>query len=375
MTFAREAAAASGVLVHASLYEKAPALDGTDDGLGFNTAVLVAPDGQVVARTRKTHIPVTAGYHEDKYFRQGPPDDAYPVYDLADLAGLSGHAAARDADLLGRVVPGGRAGVQPGRCPGARLPDGDRVRAGPPRLRHPAAVAAHHRGPRDRQRPLRRRAQPLRHRGAHHLLRLVLHRRPLRAGARAGAPRRGGRPRGRPRPRPAPGTGSTSSRSSRRAARTPTPRSPNRSATSTGGRADRGAVCRISGAAGGCPPSGRRTSGPGWRGPARATPSATPRRMPTRPAPRGRRWRSPSPASNPSRSSSTPPMSASHGAGSVRVGTAGTGSTCSRHRSTTRGCVTSGRRSSCPARASSGPSTGCSTAGARRRGRRGRGTS
>ena len=91
VTFAREAAAASGVLVHASLYEKAPALDGTDDGLGFNTAVLVAPDGQVVARTRKTHIPVTAGYHEDKYFRQGPPDDAYPVYDLASLAGLSGH--------------------------------------------------------------------------------------------------------------------------------------------------------------------------------------------------------------------------------------------------------------------------------------------
>ena len=84
MTFAREAAAASGVLVHASLFERAPAPDGTDDGLGFNTAILVAPSGDVVARTRKTHIPVTAGYYEDKYFRQGPPTDAYPVYDLAD---------------------------------------------------------------------------------------------------------------------------------------------------------------------------------------------------------------------------------------------------------------------------------------------------
>lgn len=85
MTFAREAAAATGAHVHASLYEKAPALDGTDDGLGFNTAVLVAPDGSLVGRTRKTHIPVTAGYYEDKYFRAGPPEDAYPVYDVAAL--------------------------------------------------------------------------------------------------------------------------------------------------------------------------------------------------------------------------------------------------------------------------------------------------
>ena len=36
VTFAREAAAASGVLVHASLFERSPAPDGTDDGLGFN---------------------------------------------------------------------------------------------------------------------------------------------------------------------------------------------------------------------------------------------------------------------------------------------------------------------------------------------------
>ena len=82
--FARGAAADFGVHVHASLYERAPAPDGTDDGLGFNTAVVVAPSGEIVARTRKTHIPVTAGYYEDKYFRPGPPDDAYPIVALGD---------------------------------------------------------------------------------------------------------------------------------------------------------------------------------------------------------------------------------------------------------------------------------------------------
>ncbi|HEX6918436.1 MAG TPA: nitrilase-related carbon-nitrogen hydrolase [Phycicoccus sp.] len=88
VAFAREAAAATGAVVHASLFERAPAPDGTDDGLGFNTAVLVAPDGRLLARTRKTHIPVTAGYYEDKYFRRGPAQDAYPVHDLAEAAGI-----------------------------------------------------------------------------------------------------------------------------------------------------------------------------------------------------------------------------------------------------------------------------------------------
>jgi N-carbamoylputrescine amidase len=84
VTFAREAARDFGVHVHASLYEKADAPDGSADGLGFNTAVVVSPGGEVVARTRKTHIPVTAGYYEDKYFRPGPPDAAYPVVELPD---------------------------------------------------------------------------------------------------------------------------------------------------------------------------------------------------------------------------------------------------------------------------------------------------
>ncbi|MBC9823736.1 nitrilase-related carbon-nitrogen hydrolase [Terrabacter sp. MAHUQ-38] len=80
VAFAREAARDFGVHVHASLYERSDA----GDGLGFNTAVVVAPSGEVVARTRKTHIPVTAGYYEDRYFRPGPPEDAYPVVTLDD---------------------------------------------------------------------------------------------------------------------------------------------------------------------------------------------------------------------------------------------------------------------------------------------------
>jgi len=64
----------------ASLYEAAEG-----DPPGFNTAIVVAPDGTLVARTRKLHIPVTAGYYEDKYFRPGPPgDDAFPVVELGD---------------------------------------------------------------------------------------------------------------------------------------------------------------------------------------------------------------------------------------------------------------------------------------------------
>ena len=82
MQLAAEAARTHGIFVHASLYEKAPAdALGLDDGLGYNTAILVAPSGELVGRTRKMHIPISAGYYEDTYFRPGPasPDDAYPV--------------------------------------------------------------------------------------------------------------------------------------------------------------------------------------------------------------------------------------------------------------------------------------------------------
>ena len=76
-----------GVLVQASLYERADPLGGPD-GLGYNTAVLLAPDGALVGRTRKLHIPVTAGYYEDTWFRPGPADgDAFPVHEHPLLGG------------------------------------------------------------------------------------------------------------------------------------------------------------------------------------------------------------------------------------------------------------------------------------------------
>ncbi|MBT2598028.1 nitrilase-related carbon-nitrogen hydrolase [Arthrobacter sp. ISL-72] len=85
--FAAEAARRHGVSVHASLYQRAENPDGSDDGLGLNTAILVSPGGELLARTHKLHIPVTAGYYEDKFFRQGPVSDAYEVHSPAELGG------------------------------------------------------------------------------------------------------------------------------------------------------------------------------------------------------------------------------------------------------------------------------------------------
>jgi len=61
--------------IHTSLYERA------ETGQGFNTAICVAPDGSLLARTRKMHIPRFPGYHEDVYFRPG--DSGFPVYEIA----------------------------------------------------------------------------------------------------------------------------------------------------------------------------------------------------------------------------------------------------------------------------------------------------
>ncbi len=80
LRWAARMAGETGAFVHASLYERADA----PDGLGFNTAIVVSPQGRLVSRTRKLHIPVTAGYYEDHYFRPGPADgDPYPVVTLA----------------------------------------------------------------------------------------------------------------------------------------------------------------------------------------------------------------------------------------------------------------------------------------------------
>ncbi len=79
--FARRLAAETGVHVHASLYEQAdPEAGAQADGLGYNTAIVAAPDGRLVGRTRKLHIPITAGYYEDRYFRPGPAaGDPFPL--------------------------------------------------------------------------------------------------------------------------------------------------------------------------------------------------------------------------------------------------------------------------------------------------------
>src|ERR1700731_1588841 len=79
--FAAALAQETGVHVHASLYERADA----GAQLGYNTAILVAPTGELAARTRKLHIPTTAGYHEDRYFIPGPADaDAYSVVGVGE---------------------------------------------------------------------------------------------------------------------------------------------------------------------------------------------------------------------------------------------------------------------------------------------------
>src|SRR5271166_4897949 len=79
--FAARLARETGAHLHASLYERSP----SGRGPGYNTAIVVTPDGELIARTRKLHIPMTAGYHEDRYFTPGPPgDDAFAVIALGE---------------------------------------------------------------------------------------------------------------------------------------------------------------------------------------------------------------------------------------------------------------------------------------------------
>ena len=62
--FACDLAVMSNANVVISLFEDA--LDGQ-----FNCAITVNPAGERILKIRKTHIPVTAGYYEDKYFDPG----------------------------------------------------------------------------------------------------------------------------------------------------------------------------------------------------------------------------------------------------------------------------------------------------------------
>ena len=141
---------------------------------------------------------VTAGYHEDRYFRPGParPEPFPPLaLDEARLGlptcwdqwfpELARAYSLEGADVL--VYPTA-IGSEPDH----------------PELRHRAAVGAGDHRQRDRQRRLHGRRQPHRRGAAAALLRLVVHLRSLRAQARAGAARRAGRAGRRSRPRPAP---------------------------------------------------------------------------------------------------------------------------------------------------------------------------
>jgi N-carbamoylputrescine amidase len=99
--FAARLAAAAETHIHASLYERA---DG-DDGLGFNTAIVVSPGGELIARTRKLHIPVTAGYHEDRYFRPGPGNaEAFPLVSLNPELHQLDHPAGGQVDAVRKEV-------------------------------------------------------------------------------------------------------------------------------------------------------------------------------------------------------------------------------------------------------------------------------
>jgi len=66
------------VFIHASIFEDT----GFDDGRGLNVAIMVGPDGQLVGKTAKLHIPVTEGYFENEYFQEGPNQDPYPVFQI-----------------------------------------------------------------------------------------------------------------------------------------------------------------------------------------------------------------------------------------------------------------------------------------------------
>jgi N-carbamoylputrescine amidase len=71
--FLKKIAQEANVFITASLFEKA----------GYNTAIAFNPKGELIAVTRKQHIPSGEKYHEDHYFKSGDSD--YPVHEIAGL--------------------------------------------------------------------------------------------------------------------------------------------------------------------------------------------------------------------------------------------------------------------------------------------------
>jgi N-carbamoylputrescine amidase len=83
--FAIALARETGVCVHASLYEAATD-DPPNDRRGYNTAICVAPSGELLTRTRKLHLPVTEGYFEDRWFRPAPAASPLPIVTVGDAS-------------------------------------------------------------------------------------------------------------------------------------------------------------------------------------------------------------------------------------------------------------------------------------------------
>lgn len=69
--FVSQMAKHNKVSITTSLFEKA----------GYNTAVAFNPQGELIAVTRKQHIPSGEKYHEDFYFKPGNSD--YPIHTVA----------------------------------------------------------------------------------------------------------------------------------------------------------------------------------------------------------------------------------------------------------------------------------------------------
>ncbi|MFN3255234.1 MAG: nitrilase-related carbon-nitrogen hydrolase [Ilumatobacter sp.] len=84
---ARELAVCHGIHVHASLFERVEATTSCDDRpRGYNTAICVDAAGEVVSRTRKTHIPEFPYYWEDRYFEPSDADAGVVDVDGASFA-------------------------------------------------------------------------------------------------------------------------------------------------------------------------------------------------------------------------------------------------------------------------------------------------
>lgn len=78
INFAKEIASLTNAYIVMSLYEKIE----NNSNKGYNTAIVVSPKQELILRTRKTHLPVTAGYYEDTYFLNG--QDHTPIFEIED---------------------------------------------------------------------------------------------------------------------------------------------------------------------------------------------------------------------------------------------------------------------------------------------------